>query len=85
MKPRMLHAPSTAHDVRQMRPCVHCKGIGNRHSMIEVEDGHIHGGCYRDRHGLPALLALPWDDVKFLTMEDIGPEIMEKMVMRKSK
>lgn len=61
-----------AHDVRTLRPCLHCGGLGNFYSMIEAGEKFYHGRCFAARHGVPALLALPADQLGKLMLGDLG-------------
>lgn len=48
-----------AHDVRALRPCAKCDGLGDRRQMIL---GHFHGECYLEEHSIAEVLALPDDE-----------------------
>ncbi len=50
--------PFTAHDVRRLCACHHCKGIGDRKRMISVQKPY-HTLCFRQTFGFEAVLALP--------------------------
>lgn len=62
-KPRTDNIPEklTAHAVRRLRTCFHCKGLGDGKQMIHGSSGHdagniFHTVCYLGRYGFDAAL-----------------------------
>ena len=53
-----LPEPMKAHDVRHIRQCSHCGGIGDDRLMIHEDDDRIHTKCYLKRSGFTAALKL---------------------------
>lgn len=66
-------------DVRSLRTCGLCNGLGKAPSMINVDKGHVHGRCYLTVHGKESLLALPKEQLDRLTIGDIGWELMKEL------
>jgi hypothetical protein len=77
-----------AHDVRTLRVCCHCDGIGNKDSMIHRNEGgtdrHWHGRCYIDQRGLHGFLSLPQEQTDKLPLGDIGVEAMKALLANRS-
>lgn len=67
-----------AHDVRQLRVCEHCNHLGDKRQMV----GGMHGRCFIEAHGLPALVALPPEETAGLRLDDIGDEAMRALLDR---
>lgn len=65
-----------AHDIRKLRVCQACGGIGAKDGMVD----HMHGRCYIATNGLAALIALPRDVTSGLTLGDIGPVAMKALI-----
>jgi hypothetical protein len=84
MKQYMNATIQKAHDVRSLRPCLLCDGLGHTHNMIESEcDGELswmHGRCYIEANGLASFLLLPREQHDKLCMDDIGVEVMKKLL-----
>lgn len=72
----------TAHDVRHLMICSHCKSLGDRRSMVTLDGGQWHGGCYIDKFGKAELLKLPHKEIRKLTLGDIGPTMMRAILER---
>src|SRR5262245_215646 len=72
----VVAAPMNAHDVRKLRVCGACNGIGFGPHMVRG----MHGACYVERRGVDELLALPPAETDGLTLGDIGPEIMRALM-----
>lgn len=72
-----------AHDVRHLRICAHCKGLGDRREMVTLfpvdKDWH-HGRCYIAIHGLHWFLRLPTGILANVTLGDIGVEAMRALL-----
>lgn len=49
-----------AHDVRRLRECIHCHGIGDREQMLCTPSGALsHTRCFLEVYGFDAVLDLP--------------------------
>ncbi len=71
----------TAHDVRRLRSCQSCKGLGDKDCMIVGDQsGFFHGRCYANAYGVDALLALDNDDLRDLQLGDLGVDLMRKVI-----
>jgi len=68
-----------AHDVRKLRACP-CGGLSWARQSIEHDGANYHGRCYITRFGMDAFLALPLETLETLTLADIGPETMSKLL-----
>lgn len=78
-------APQSAHDVRHLRPCVVCDGLGDKRNMIpypvhaeedEPSEGLFHGQCFVKKYGMQLLLAQPFMVLNSLTIGDVGSKVM---------
>ena len=76
----------TCHDVRHLRACRGCSGLGDKRSMIQIERGksarHYHGRCYIASHGMTLFLRLPKEETEKLTLNDIGSKAMKALLKR---
>lgn len=70
-----------AHDVRHLRECSICGGIGDRRRMV-CTPCIAHGRCFEARFGIDALLDLPKTETEKLTIGDIGVKSMKALVDR---
>jgi hypothetical protein len=80
----MSHDPpdiSTAHDVRHLCVCQHCREIGDDRKMIETAyDEHMHGDCaFRALSDL--IFYLPTCELEKFTLGDVGPDAMRKLIL----
>jgi len=75
-KPRFLPPIERAHDVRKLRVCLLCDGLGHADYMLGNSEGHTHGSCFIERHGRAHLVAFPEAETDKLCMADIGPDAM---------
>ncbi len=83
MKPHVVPIDlRTCHDVRHLRPCAVCAGLGDRRHMVRLGKLCYHGKCYAEARGLPELLKLPADTLGTLYLEDVGPKIMRAILDR---
>lgn len=73
-----------AHDVRTLRVCVQCEGIGNSNSMLHVENIWIHGRCFIKWRGLEAFVALPRSQTDKMRLDDIGVRAMRGLLQNRS-
>lgn len=75
----------TAHDVRRLRKCAFCGGMGDSKYMpfaaypgnhgTELM-GHLHGFCAMKVLGVAGILKLPMDEINKLSLGEIGPAAM---------
>jgi hypothetical protein len=73
-----------AHDVRRLRLCTKCGGLGYKRRMLELpapldvlrEGQWWHGQCFIDAKGIDALLNMPRDQIGCLALDDIGVKAM---------
>lgn len=75
-----LEKSFTAHDVRKLKPCERCKGIGYGPVMLVLSDGHYHGVCVVEMLTNEEILALPKDERRKLRLNEAGVELMRKLV-----
>lgn len=66
VQPRMdnMDDVRTAHDIRRLVQCAHCRGIGDRAQMIVGPESGAgtalhHTRCFIERYGFNAVLELP--------------------------
>lgn len=70
----------TAHDVRRLRTCRACGGMGDG-KFMPIIDGHpIHGFCAAEALGVAGLAKLPEAEIDKLTLSEIGPERMKALL-----
>jgi hypothetical protein len=74
-----------SHDVRTLRSCHACKGIGNVGDMVErtLSSGYTacyHGRCYIKRFGEKRFFALPRTETDKMRLDDIGVKRMKRLV-----
>lgn len=80
----------TAHDIRRLRTCPHCDGIGHADSMAfswpyrkdgtTWDESYYHGRCFVAEFGFDALLDLPeGSGVGNLTLGDLGVDLMKRL------
>lgn len=70
-----------AHDVRKLMPCK-CGGLGMRGNMVQIGDRHYHGRCAIVEYGIEQLCLMEPEDTAGLTLDDIGPDNMRKLLDR---
>lgn len=75
----------SAHDVRTLRGCKVCKGLGNTDSMIDLDAEWFHGRCFVARFGGKALSALPKSKTNRLTLGDLGVRLMKALCNYRSR
>lgn len=87
MNPRIDNVPEkiTAHTVRRIRACSHCKGIGVNELMVHGSRGHdadlnFHTKCYVERYGFEAVLGLPRAEQAKFRVCDLNIKQMRKLV-----
>lgn len=69
-----------AHDVRTLRPCPVCGGLGNSYHMVDLDNEWFHGRCFVARFGGSALKALPISKQDRLTLGDLGVRLMKALL-----
>ncbi len=74
----------TAHDVRKLRLCGACNGLGHLDRMLSVPGfpGLYHGECSVRMLTRAEVLALPEIELRKLTLADAGMDLMREMVDR---
>jgi len=70
----------TAHDVRRLRVCQGCHGLGSTGQMIQLADDHWHTRCFRVRQGFKAVLALPLAQRDKFRMCDLTLREMQRLI-----
>jgi len=70
----------SAHDVRHLKLCPHCRDIGDDRLMVKRDGKDWHGRCFSAAFGLDALLGLSDEQKRRLTLGDIGPDAMAKLL-----
>jgi hypothetical protein len=70
----------TAHDVRHLAACGHCRRMGDQRRMVIAAGRTYHGRCFVRRFGVPALIALPPAQTDKLTLVDLGVEWMRQLL-----
>lgn len=71
---------NSSHDVRFLRPCLHCHDLGDRRHMLQTGKHYWHGRCYIKQNGLQALLDQGLEHTGHLTLNDIGDEAMRALL-----
>lgn len=72
-----------AHDVRLLRTCAICDGLGLEPEMIRYDGGtHVHPACYYKTHGEGHVLRLMNDDLAKFRISDVPTEVMKKMLRK---
>jgi hypothetical protein len=77
-----------AHDVRTLRGCAHCGGLGHKYNMIDgsaVETKSTpwyHGRCFAAKYGEDELLKLGRVHLDRLCIGDIGTRLMKLVMSR---
>jgi hypothetical protein len=74
-----------AHDVRTLRVCAACSGLGNAGTMLDVGKEWFHGRCFLGRFGLAALLGLPPCKTARLMLGDVGEGTMRRLLTRRGE
>ena len=86
MLPRYDEAQlKTAHDVRRLRTCAGCGGIGHPEQMLSGLEafglaGFHHGRCVVQLLTQKQVLALPSDQRHKLRLNDTGVELLRKLL-----
>lgn len=71
----------TAHDVRHLAPCEGCGVAGDDRHMIRAGKGKLwHGRCVIRRDGFARLLKFRKTELERLTMGDLGPYYMKRLL-----
>lgn len=75
-----MPAHMTAHAIRRLRPCTHCKGLGDGNLMIRVgKYERIHTHCFVVGEGYPAALKLPAEEMGKFRLCDLTASQMRKL------
>ncbi len=73
-----------SHDVRKLRRCSICEGIGHKDRMLTLPGWPVeqlfHGDCAVRMLSRSEVLALPWSEQKKLTIEDTGMDLMKELL-----
>jgi len=70
-----------AHDVRRLRACDHCGDIGDsRYMPVISRTLTVHGGCALAILGEGDLTRLALAERRKLTLREIGPQAMTRLV-----
>jgi hypothetical protein len=76
----------TAHDVRKLRLCAICNGLGHLDRMLTLPGfpvgGLYHGKCAVRMLRRTEVLALPENELRKLTLADAGMDLMRELVNR---
>ncbi len=72
--------PFTAHDVRHIRACDFCNGIGDGRKMIKVGGKLLHDRCVVQSLTEAQILKLPDAELSKMTLGATGPELMGKLL-----
>lgn len=78
-----------AHDVRTLRGCAHCGGLGHKTQMLEGSPHAgerstpwFHGRCFAEKFGEKALLDMGRIQLDRLCMGDLGTRLMRAVIDR---
>lgn len=69
-----------AHDVRHLRVCKGCAGLGDGRWMLNLPDGQYHDHCAIARNMQSAILRLPATERAKITIGAAGPDLMRKLM-----
>lgn len=69
-----------AHDVKHLVICKGCHVLGDSRSMIPTDMEWFHGCCYITEFGEDRFLKLPASHTASITLGDIGPQMMRKLL-----
>lgn len=73
-----------AHDLRRLRPCAICGGVGLVEDMAGFDAGTlVHLSCYFETFGEAKFLKLPEVDLRKTRVSDVPFETMEKLLKGK--
>lgn len=70
----------SAHDVRRLRICEGCSGIGTDAQMILAGGDHWHTRCFRVKRGFKAVLSLPKTQRGKFRMCDLTLREMQRLI-----
>lgn len=76
----LLDRPLRAHDVRKLRVCAACDGIGFGPFMLNLATGPTHGACVVATLTEQEILALPDTERSKLRLNETGPVLMGKLI-----
>ncbi len=70
-----------AHDVRHLRVCKGCGGLGDRRRMLDLhEAGPHHDFCAVERFGADAMLELPASERRKISIGAAGTHLMRRLL-----
>jgi hypothetical protein len=72
-----------AHDVRKLVVCK-CGGLASQGMAIDLDGEWYHGRCFIHVFGFKSLLALPRSKQDRLTLGDLGPDVMRRLIEARS-
>lgn len=72
----------TSHDIRHWVMCSGCHEPGDKRNMIPTDLTWWHATCYVIEYGEERFLSLPASHVAGVTLNDIGLDLMRKLVNR---
>jgi hypothetical protein len=82
--------PRTAHDIRTMKSCACCGGLGHTHNMVhdymheigapQSKKVYAHGRCFIEVFGLTLFLNLPQAETDKMQLNDVGIDVMRILV-----
>jgi hypothetical protein len=70
----------SAHDVRRLRVCPVCRGIGADRDMVRVGQAHLHGACAGRAMSPEELLQLPACERGKLRVDDVGADTLQRLL-----
>ena len=71
-----------AQDIRKLRPCALCGGIGYLPQMLVLGSGPAHGTCVVAAMSENEILALPRCEAEKLRLNEISKDLMLKLLWR---
>jgi len=77
-----------AHDVRTLRGCAHCGGLGHANRMLEGDPHETrstawyHGRCFAAKFGEKALLEMGRIQLERLCIGDLGTKLVTAVIDR---
>lgn len=77
----------SAHEVRRMRPCAHCEGVGFNTAMVLIDRGmtgvpgaFYHPQCYLSAFGFRAVTKLPLKERDKYRLCDVNARQMRRLL-----
>lgn len=69
-----------AHDVRHLVICKGCHDLGDKREMVPTDMEFFHARCYVTEFGEDRFLKLPRSHVESVTLGEIGPDLMRRLL-----